>query len=89
MWLYTTAINHIDPGIMSPKRWFVPNVCSGVQTAACRCELLVGFLLKCGFGNREKLPLLLLIGFNRSQDAPILLLSQKYESTVSVECSEN
>lgn len=28
LWLYTTAINHIDPGIMSPERWFVPNVCN-------------------------------------------------------------
>lgn len=27
LWLYTRAINHIDLGIMSPKRWFVPNVC--------------------------------------------------------------
>lgn len=47
-----------------------------VQTSACRCELLVGFLLKCGFGSRGKLPPLLLIGFNRSQDVSILLLSQ-------------
>lgn len=69
------AINHIDPGIMSPERWFVPNVCSGVQTAACRCELLVGFLLKCSFRSRGKLPLMLLIGFNRSHDVSVLLVS--------------
>lgn len=25
--LYATDINHIDLGIMSPRRWFVPNVC--------------------------------------------------------------
>lgn len=79
LWLCTTAINHIDPGIMSPQTWFVPNVCRGVQTAACRCELLIGFLLKCSFGSRGKLPLLLLIGFYRSQDVLILLLSQKCE----------
>lgn len=82
LWLYTMAINHIDPGVMSPKRWFVPNVCSDVQTAACRSELLAGFLLKCGFGRRGKRPLLLLIEFNRSQDVSVLLLSQKCESTV-------
>lgn len=89
LWLCTTTINHFDPGIMSPERWFVPNVCSGVQTPACRCELLVGFLLKRGFGCRGKFPLLLLIGFNRNQDVSILLLSQKCESTLSVKCSEN
>lgn len=60
-----------------------------VQTPACRGELLVGFLLKCSFRSRGKLPILLLIGFNRSQDDSILRLSQKCESTVSVKCSEN